>query len=142
MVEDVSLRVLYAQLLYGLVSADDAARYAQLGRADLSGPPRRDEVLRAISSLLDRGLSHSEAGRILAQQIAIQITSGEVLPYQGARTIWTSIVQREPDLEKELRPFIGLASEWEDDPASRESYEHQIRDEARELTRRYSQIDL
>jgi hypothetical protein len=37
-----------------------------------------------------------------------------------------------------IRPFVALASEWEDDPANRIEYEADIRIEAERLRRRLS----
>ena len=76
--------------------------------------------------------SPSEAGLSKAKEIADEIVRGVVTPYVGARTIWTSIYTRFPDL-RELRPFVGYASDYEDDEKHREEYERLIIAESRLL---------
>jgi len=67
------------------------------------------------------------AGEIVAQKLARDIVKGLIAPYEGAKRIWIDVARRVEDLEPALRPFIGLASEWEDDTAHRQEYEEDIR---------------
>jgi len=75
--------------------------------------------------------SRENASPILAREYARQIVDGEVTPYEGARKIW--FVANESRVDDSLRIFVGLASEWEDDPAHRPQYEAMIVEEARRL---------
>ena len=68
-----------------------------------------------------------EVGTVIARAVAHahSIVQGTTTPYDGARELW----RMEADLDglvEALRPFVGLASEWEDDPAHREAYEREI----------------
>ncbi len=65
---------------------------------------------------------------------ASEIVDGTLAPYEGARLIWWHCWEElgRPD---ELTPFVGLASECEDDPGRRRLYENYIVVEARRLVR-------
>jgi hypothetical protein len=58
--------------------------------------------------------------------------SGAITPYQGASLIWRKALWQvgAPD---ELAAFVGLASEWEEYPTSREAIDAQITQQARNL---------
>ena len=60
-----------------------------------------------------------------AVAIANEILQGKTDPYPGAKQLWLLCTELAA-LEEELRPFVGLASEWEDVPAQREAYERDI----------------
>lgn len=75
----------------------------------------------------------TEAGRIVARDIAFGILNGDISPQKGARFIWWEVVGEIPELEDELGHFAGLASEWEDDTVHRLEYEEDIRRAAAEL---------
>ena len=76
--------------------------------------------------------SPSEAGLELARRIAESITRGTVSPYDGARQIWEEVYTRFPQLA-ELRPFVGFASEYEDDEVHRDVYSNLIIEESKKL---------
>ena len=63
---------------------------------------------------------------------AAGIVDGTIAPYEGARLIWWEGWNRfgRPG---DLTPFVGLASQWEDDPDRRPRYEQDIVDHARRL---------
>lgn len=77
-------------------------------------------------------LTEKSAGVIAAQDAARALRSGEMTPIDAARRIWR-IARLAPAAEPLLRNFIGLASQWDDDPAHRTSYEEEIRSEALHL---------
>jgi len=66
-----------------------------------------------------------EAGLTLARDIAREVLSGAVAPYEGAKRIWDHVYTRLPEL-KQLKPFVGLASEYEDDAEHRDDYSRRI----------------
>jgi hypothetical protein len=74
----------------------------------------------------------SGAGLVVARSIAEHILAGQITPYDGARRIWSKVYTRFPQL-KELLPFVGLASEYEDDEKHRAYYVTRIVECAREL---------
>lgn len=76
--------------------------------------------------------SPSEAGLALARRIAGDIARGTVAPYDGAKQIWAKVYTRFPQLT-ELRPFVGFASEYEDDEAHRDDYSRLIVEESKKL---------
>lgn len=76
--------------------------------------------------------SPSEAGLALARRIAGDIARGTVAPYDGAKQIWSKVYTRFPQLT-ELRPFVGFASEYEDDEAHRDDYSRLIVEESKKL---------
>lgn len=63
---------------------------------------------------------------------AHEIVDGTVQPYEGARLIWWHGWER-LDRPHELTGFVGLASQWEEDPALRPLYEDEIIALARRL---------
>lgn len=73
-----------------------------------------------------------DAGLNVARAIAKAILNSSVTPYEGARQIWRDVYTRFPELAQ-LRLFVGLASEYEDDEAHRQSYSQQIIEECRSL---------
>ena len=74
----------------------------------------------------------SEAGFTIARNIAQEVLRGTIAPYEGAKQIWHEVYTRIPEL-KELKLFVGLASEYEDDPKHREDYQRQIVEECEKL---------
>ncbi|MBN9326958.1 MAG: hypothetical protein BGO38_14355 [Cellulomonas sp. 73-145] len=99
---------------------------AALGRQD----PReaRDLFLLAMAQLGIEPPTRWDAVRSWARQIV----NGTIEPYEGARLIWWQGWEAlgRPD---ELTPFVGLASEWEDDPGRRAAYDDDIVSAARRL---------
>lgn len=68
----------------------------------------------------------------VASDTAREIVAGTTTPVAGARTLWR-LARRVPDVEPELRPFVALASEWEDDGVNQLSYDKDIVEAARRL---------
>jgi hypothetical protein len=66
-----------------------------------------------------------EAAMWCAAYVAGQLAEDHLQPIDAARKIWR-IAVTVPQSEHELGPFIGLASEWEDDADSRPYYEDEI----------------
>ncbi len=73
-----------------------------------------------------------EAGLTLARDVARRVLSGAIAPYEGAKRIWDHVYTRFPDL-KQLKPFVGLASEYEDDAEHREDYSRRIIEKCKSL---------
>lgn len=71
----------------------------------------------------------------LVRHMATEIVSGGLAPYDGASWIWRE-ASHGVEAEGDLRTFGGLASEWEDHPASRPELETAIIDAADELLQR------
>ena len=76
--------------------------------------------------------SRTSALSIIARDFARRISAGSLTPYEGARRIWWDVAN-EPDADRSLLVFVGLASEWEDVPQNRAEYEADILQEARRL---------
>lgn len=76
----------------------------------------------------------NEAALLTARSIADDVLNGNFAPYDGAKQIWNRIYTRFPELTQ-LRPFVGLASEYEDDEKHRGEYERMIIDECKGLVR-------
>ncbi len=76
-----------------------------------------------------------------AAGIAQEILAGEIPPALGAKRIWRLFAERIANTgdsyPRDIRVWVGLASEWEDSPSHREAYEADILDEARLLVERY-----
>jgi hypothetical protein len=104
----------------------------------LAGAEGRDSgdlrtlFLKALQELGVQPLSPAEAGLSLARSIADDVLAGSIDPYDGARRIWSEVYTRFPHLVQ-LRPFVGLASEYEDDAKHREEYRRSIVEECRAL---------
>ncbi len=71
------------------------------------------------------------AGRILATRTCEQIISGTTSPYDGASRIWA--IYDRCGMPKSLIPFVGFASEWENDQDHRHHYDNLIVAAARKL---------
>jgi hypothetical protein len=108
---------------------------------ELAGAPSwdvsesQDLFLRALDEL---GINRpDEQGALweMVRDVAIQITTGKLEPYAGARWIWWHAYDR-VELEGDLRIFVGLASAWEDHPSSRPQLGSEIVEEARLLLAR------
>jgi hypothetical protein len=57
-------------------------------------------------------------------------------PYRGAKELWMLEAEL-ASLVEDLRAFVGLASEWEDDAAHRKAYERDIYAAADRFRARY-----
>jgi hypothetical protein len=101
--------------------------------------PRKEDVAAIFAAISgDLGLpqlSEEIAARTAAQLAAKDLVQGAQTPIDTARRIW-GIAQLVPSVESQLLSFIGLASEWEDDPNHRSEYEDYIRAEARRFLAR------
>jgi hypothetical protein len=64
------------------------------------------------------------AGRILSSRTCEQIISGTASPYDGASRIWA--IYHRCGMPKSLIPFVGFASEWENDQDHRHHYDNLI----------------
>jgi len=100
-------------------------------RADLE--PVIDDMFRELgrSPITDREAS----AKRLAEKFCEQIVAGTIPPYDGAKVIWLTSYY-ELRQAKELLPFVGLASEWEDHPELRRKYDKEILAAANEFLRR------
>lgn len=104
-----------------------------------AGEPEEARTLfkQALSELNVSVPNKRDAVRRLAQEIATEILGGMVTAYVGAKQIW-DLTLRVPDVEfPELDAFVYAASEWEDRPEDRPSFEDGIVAAARELVSRY-----
>ena len=82
-------------------------------------------------------MSEVDALAARAVECANDVLQGTRTPYEAAQELWQ--LSRDLDqLADAIRPFVALASEWEDDPANRIEYEADIRIEAERLRRRLS----
>jgi hypothetical protein len=57
---------------------------------------------------------YSDSGKSVALYYAKAILSGDVSPYEGARTLWNLYNDDRVEIHNELLIFVGLASEYED----------------------------
>jgi hypothetical protein len=72
--------------------------------------------------------------RIVA--IANEVLQGTTPPYVGAKQLWDLSLAL-TGLPEDLLPFVGFASEWEDDPEHRTLYDKRIVLEMERIRRRY-----
>jgi hypothetical protein len=136
-----------ARVSLNLIGASEIVRWAEerlnCGEyceilADLASipPTDGDQVFTSFVALTSKfglaPMTQERAGIIMAGEAARELSQGNITPIQAAENIWR-IARLAPAAEPRLRQFIGLASEWEDDPASRELYEEEIRAEAGKL---------
>lgn len=92
--------------------------------ASLTNPTRSgkgDLIERALRELGKEPLDSVSAGRLLVQLLCNEIVSGKITPYEGARRIWSTYDCC--GMPKSLLPFVGYASEWEDDVGHRSHYD-------------------
>jgi hypothetical protein len=102
----------------------------ELAALSSAGYDRVDDLVMALASGLGYGeLSEYRAAIVSAAYVAQRLGEGLMEPIEAARSIWRIVVQV-PESEPDLRPFIGLASEWDDDPEARSYYEEEIRSRA------------
>jgi hypothetical protein len=74
----------------------------------------------------------TSAALLVAREVAEGIVAARLTPPSGARTLW-QLARQVPDIEPQLRVFVGLSSEWDDDVLNRPAYETDIVAAAREL---------
>jgi hypothetical protein len=83
----------------------------------------------------------SEFGEVNAVWARVVGTAQDILhdrraPYEAARELWR-LRNEVAQIEEALRPFVGLASEWEDTPDHRSDYEQDIRLAAESVRRKF-----
>jgi len=131
----------------GIFNAHDLPEFAILAlEADYDSPSLRelagsDSVYsHDLSQLFNRSLSELkltrpsriQAAMQLARDVAARVVDGDIGPYEGARAIWGDLYARAPEA-RELRTFVGLASEYEDDEKNRDKYLDNIISACREF---------
>jgi hypothetical protein len=106
---------------------------AGLSRDDVRSA--RDLFITAMAELGVQMPSPEAGARERVRFWAAEMLVGTLTPYEGSRLIWWNGWEplERPD---DLTPFVGLASEWEDDPEHRTEYEHDMLAEARSLLAR------
>jgi len=110
---------------------DGAALRELAGRTNATYSDERGLIERALRELGQEPLDLSNAGRLLATLLCQQIVSGTTSPYQGASRIWA--IYDRCGMPKSLIPFVGFASEWEDDLEHRDHYDKLIAEAAKKL---------
>jgi hypothetical protein len=143
-----NIRILQAEWVLGRIPPEDtpmiAARLLEQGYnsdalgviAGLSKPTYldlKDLLDQAFAEMGMERLGERESCVAVARSIAHMIYRFELDPYEGARRMAELSLQC---AESSLQAFVGLASEWEDDPANRTFYEEDIRNEAETFLRR------
>ncbi|MFO0859001.1 MAG: hypothetical protein U0570_00490 [Phycisphaerales bacterium] len=112
--------------LQSLTDGNDSPSLRQLA---VSQGADSDDIRRLFAkALAELGLimpTPAEAGFSLAKTIAQSVLKNEITAYSGAKRIWSEIYTRFPELDQ-LRSFVGLASEYEDDENHREEYSNDI----------------
>jgi len=84
---------------------------------------------RAIGELGMQIPDDRTAAKVVAAYYAAGILERAWSPYEGARKIWWNVANafdKDPEIWGQLSIFVGLASEWEDDPGHRSEYEKEI----------------
>ena len=102
---------------------------AGLSTATLTG--ERALIEAALRELGKEPLKVEDAARILTNQTCQQIISGTTTPYAGASRLWT--IYGQCGRPRSLLPFLGFASELENDTRHRQRYDSLIVLEARKL---------
>jgi hypothetical protein len=118
--------------VWGLEQGFDGPALRELaGHTNATRSDEGELIERALRELGKEPLDVSSAGRLLTRFLCQRIVSGKMSPYDGAARIW-SIYDR-CGRPKSLIPFVGFASEWEDDLNHRDHYEKLIAEAARKL---------
>jgi hypothetical protein len=110
---------------------DGAALRELAGRTNATYSDERGLIERALRELGKEALDLSSAGRLLGTLLCQKIVSGSTSPHDGASRIWA--IYNRCGMPKSLIPFVGFASEWEDDPDHRNHYDNLIVEAARKL---------
>lgn len=97
--------------------------------ADASSEEIDDAVQGALEEAGDGAVSDEAAARLIACEVLNRIVDGTTEPFEAARQLW-AVARRVPAIEPTMRPFIGLASEWEDSAAHRNEYDDDIVEQA------------
>jgi hypothetical protein len=112
--------------------------------AGLNRPTLGDIEVELRDLLLELRISRPSqraALKAMVDHVAHGIVAGTVAPNQGARQIWAyenelDSAWNEPALREQFRPFVGLASQQEDDPDHASQYDAEIVGEAQALIER------
>ncbi len=115
-----------------LAKGHSEAEVVSLASVTTSTDQLVDLVDAAVRARGDEVPDDVAAAQLVAREVAQEIVDLSVAPLAGARTLW-QLARQVPAIEPDLRIFIGLASEWDDDAASRRAYEADIVSAAREL---------
>ncbi len=98
-----------------------------------------DDLFRRALTELGRGkMSNEGALRQFTKDTSVEMLKGEISPYAGAKLIWKTYRKFAARETHEFDPFIYAASEWEDRPQDRKTFERGILEEAR----RWSSLEL
>lgn len=114
----------------------ELAQFQYATRRDLG-----DLFQRALSEMDRLPISERQAGLRIAKSIAVKVLAGQIDPYEGAREIWQGVWEQ-AGRPAELTPFVGLASEYEDDFAHRQQYINDLIQEASNLINRQDLEDF
>src|SRR5258706_2626336 len=118
--------------LWALEQGFDGPALRELaGRTSATRSHEGHLIERALRELGKEPLDLSGAGRLLAILLCQEIGSGNTVPYEAAARIW-SIYDR-CGRPQSLIPFVGFASEWEDDLDHREHYNKLIVEAAKKF---------
>ena len=111
--------------LWALEQGFDGAALRELGgRTVATRSEDAGLIERALRELGKEPLDLSGAGQLLVNLLCQRIVKGKTSPYEAAARIW--LVYDRCGCPKSLIPFVGFASEWEDDPAHRNQYEQHM----------------
>jgi hypothetical protein len=72
------------------------------------------------------GASEASAGRLAMAQFVAALRGDLVSPIEFAEAVWW-LARAVPEFEPTLKPFIGMASEWQDNVNHRPEYDEEIR---------------
>lgn len=95
----------------------------------------RDVLMRVASELDLEVPTPDEALWGVVRRWATDLLDGRRSPYEAATLIWWEGWEKLGRPES-LTPFVGLASEWEDDPLRRGQYEDAMREAAKRVLAR------
>ncbi|WP_432510889.1 hypothetical protein [Kineococcus sp. SYSU DK001] len=118
---------------HALIDGYDSPSLGELAGLDVADPRDvQDTFTAALNELGAPTLDEAQARWEMARAWAQAAVEGTMTPYEAARRIWwqASSPLGHPDV---LADFVGLASEWEDDPEHRAAYEADIVQAARVL---------
>jgi len=119
-----------------LINGHDSPLLAEVAGMD-GGDARdvRDAFAAALNELGAPTLTEAEARWEMSRAWAHAAVEGTMTPYGAARRIWLDAFN-DLDSPDALMPFVGLASEWEDNPEHRAAYDADIVQAARDLLAR------
>ena len=116
-----------------LTDGYDSPSLSELAGLDHADPRDvRDIFTAALDELGAPTLDEDQARLEMARAWAHAAVEGTMTPYEAARRIWWE-ASSPMDHPAALVRFVGLASEWEDDPEHRAAYDAEIIQAARDL---------